>query len=107
MKITNINTDLKRLTALTWFFLSACAADPSQPQKAPLEPTEANAGWSQCPDQRPDICPQHYDPVCGYAVKPEGADSGPEGQSKTYSNGCSACANTKVRGYTPGACPET
>lgn len=102
---TNINTDLKRLTLLAWVFLNACAANPLQPERQ-SELADSKTNWTQCPEQRPEMCPQHYDPVCGYEFNPKDAAPGPNSQPKTYSNSCSACANAKIAGYKPGACPE-
>jgi len=106
MKGMNVNTDLKQLTFLAWVFLSACTANTPGQERKPFEPAEPRANWSSCPEQRPEMCPQHYNPVCGYEVEPLNSNPDPEGPSKTYSNACSACANTKVVGYLPGACPE-
>jgi len=45
-----------------------------------------------CKNPRPHICPMIYAPVCG---KPT---------YKTYSNGCSACADIHVKYYIKGKC---
>ena len=55
------------------------------------------AGLEACADPRPEICTQHYDPVC--ATREDGSRA-------TYSNGCMACADLHVTGYVAGACPE-
>jgi len=106
MKGMNVTTELKWLTVLAWIFLNACAADTPERETSPQEPVELMANWSPCPEQRPEMCPQHYDPVCGYEIEPKDSDPGSESQPRTYSNGCSACANTRVVGYIPDACPE-
>ena len=59
------------------------------------QPAE-QAGYVACQAPRPEVCPMHYDPVCG-----ERGD----GSRHTYSNGCQACADVAVVGYRPDACP--
>ena len=48
-----------------------------------------------CSNPRPEMCSQQYDPVCGQL-------SG--GDSRTYSNWCSACSDKTVESYVPGEC---
>ena len=50
-----------------------------------------------CPDQRPEVCTQQYDPVCALV-----------GQStqQTFSNACHACADWRVSVYRAGACQQ-
>lgn len=58
-----------------------------------------NAEITECPANRPPPpvpCTLEYDPVCGLQT---------DGSSKTYSNGCSACADLKVVSYLTGSCP--
>ena len=50
----------------------------------------------QCPDPRPEVCTMDYNPVCA-----------PVGEElQTFSNGCGACSERKVKGFYLGACPE-
>lgn len=49
-----------------------------------------------CPEPRPEVCTHQYDPVCGTRS---------DGTTKTYGNGCTACADASVVGFRPGACP--
>ena len=100
----NVNTDQKRLIALAWVFLGACSAEPSRQTKQP-ELTLSGAHWTLCPEQRPQMCTQHYDPVCGYSFNPN-ITTKPDSQSKTYSNSCSACSHVGVVGYETGACQK-
>ena len=51
--------------------------------------------YIQCEEPRPEMCTQEYVPVCGKLI---------DGSLKTYSNGCSACSDKKVVGYTSGPC---
>lgn len=48
-----------------------------------------------CEDPRPQACTREYRPVCGQDVN---------GNSETYSTGCTACSNEEVISYTEGAC---
>lgn len=65
-------------------------------------------GYVECTEPRPEACTMQYDPVCA------DVDNGircvkapcPSTDRKTYGNGCSACGDPKVYGYTPGACEE-
>ena len=48
-----------------------------------------------CEEPRPEICTMEYVPVCGKLI---------DGSLKTYSNGCNACSDKKVKGYKFGPC---
>jgi hypothetical protein len=48
-----------------------------------------------CQESRPQLCTMQYDPVCGVLRT---------GETKTYSNACSACRDHAVSGYTDGTC---
>lgn len=50
-----------------------------------------------CADPRPQICTMDYRPVCGFK---------PDGTASTYPNGCGACADEKVSGYSEGECKK-
>ena len=50
---------------------------------------------TMCSEPRQEVCTREYDPVCGYKS---------DGESKTYSNGCSACAEKEIIGYNNGEC---
>ena len=66
--------------------------------------TEDN--YKKCPEKRPEICAQMYDPVC--AVRDTGIRCikapCPSTENVTYSNGCTACSEPKVYGYRPATC---
>lgn len=53
-------------------------------------------GWSQCPDERPQICTRIYNPVCAWLPG--------SGEWKTYASDCTACADANVAGHIPGKC---
>ena len=79
-------------------FLSVAAASVvagcssfSEGQGASAEADE----FVQCTDPRPQVCTMDYLPVCGRLAG---------GKTKTYANGCGACADPAVDGYAPGAC---
>lgn len=76
------------MTAVLFVTTAGCANPPTQ---------EAHAGveYTACFEPRPQVCTMEYDPVCGQMA---------DGRTKTYSNGCSACSDTLVNGYTVGAC---
>lgn len=80
--------------------LTACATQ----QEAPVGQTTA---FTQCPEQRPQICTMDYRPVC--ATRDTGArcvtTPCPSTEQKTYSNACSACTDAKVIGYIADECP--
>jgi hypothetical protein len=62
--------------------------------------------WKECPEQRPEVCTQHYLPVCGRV------DTGircvttpcPSYTFTSFGNACTACANYDVTAYTDGSC---
>ncbi len=70
---------------------TACASSDSKSTEQPPVVTTA------CEDPRPQICTMEYMPVCATLE---------DGQSKTYSSGCSACGDTAVKQHQPGACEE-
>ena len=49
-----------------------------------------------CANPRPQMCTQDFRPSCGLRR---------DGTHKTYSNACSACADTDVQSQAAGACP--
>jgi len=53
---------------------------------------------TRCTDPRPQICTREYRPVCATLKG---------GIKKTYATGCTACADSKVYDYTPGACAHS
>jgi hypothetical protein len=70
--------------------LQSCSAKVGVHEKQP-----DNSERQVCSDPRPEMCTQQYDPVCGQL-------SG--GDSKTYSNWCTACSDKAVESYVPGEC---
>ncbi|WP_320045502.1 hypothetical protein [uncultured Desulfobacter sp.] len=50
-----------------------------------------------CEEPRHTICTMDYRPVCGYFA---------DGTVKIFSNGCTACSNKNVVGFTHGPCSK-
>jgi len=65
-----------------------------------------NLGPIQCKKPRPKFCTREFNPVC--AVKFSGIQCitkpCPATEEKTYSTGCTACADENVINYKLGAC---
>jgi hypothetical protein len=72
------------------FVAVACSPAPSAGEAKSSRPE-----LTACEDPRSQICTLQYDPVCGFAS---------DGNSKTYGNACSACADETVSGHRAGAC---
>lgn len=89
-----------RLIVIT-LSLAACT---SSPKISTLKPELTN-----CSQERPQMCTMDYRPVC--ATKDTGVRcvTTPchSTAQKTYSNACSACADSKVIGYVPDKCPSS
>lgn len=58
-------------------------------------------------NERNAVCPQIFSPVCALV---KGINNSSQisnyYESTSFGNGCSACSNSSVVGYTPGACSE-
>jgi hypothetical protein len=55
------------------------------------------SGITQCEEPRPRVCTMDYRPVCA---------SLRDGETKTYSNGCNACADADVIAWVENACAQ-
>lgn len=71
--------------------LGGCGQEAAQP------PPGESANLRICEEPRPEICTADYDPVCGTLD---------DGSRQTFSNGCNACSNPRVKGFEAKACPE-
>lgn len=94
--------------------LTDCEAEPEKcdeivheicERKVICQPDMQNSLF-YCDEVRPEMCTMEYDPVCaqvdtGVRCITEPCDSF---ELKTYSNGCSACADARVTVYRLGAC---
>ena len=72
--------------------LGACVSAVNNPNN-PLPAV----GATMCEEPRSPACTRDYRPVCA-ALE--------DGSEKTYSNGCTACADAKVTTWVEGPCPE-
>ena len=104
-------TRLTTLAAASLLAALACSTDGEAPADpaAPAAPPADEVELTRCTDPRPEICTQHYDPVCGrrdtgVRCVTEPCDGAFE--LRTYANACAACSDAKVDGHRPGACPE-
>ncbi len=92
---------LLRLIVIT-ISLTACASSLTSTKNTP------KAELTHCPENRPHICTRDYRPVC--ATKDTNVrcvtTPCPSTEQKTYSNACSACADSKVIGHIPDECPS-
>ncbi len=81
---------ITRIALLSGLFLSTACS---------IAQTEVNeqAEAVPCKNPRPQICTMNYDPVCGLHK---------DHSSKTYSNGCGACADAEVISWQKGQCPD-
>ncbi len=79
------------LIAATGLLLGGCASGNTA-KKVP-----GVAGGTNCEDPRPQICTMDYRPVCGAFN---------DGSTRTYSNGCGACADVNVTSWVENGCPE-
>jgi hypothetical protein len=87
--------------------LFACSSSLPEPSTEPS--SELQQSLIACPEQRPQVCTMDYRPVC--ATRDTGircvTTPCPSSEQKTYSNGCSACADQAVVGYIPDECPSS
>ncbi len=81
---------LKLVTITTGLALGACATGSK-------DNMTAAPGATVCEDPRPQVCTMDYRPVCG-TLKDD--------STKTYPNGCGACADVEVVSWVENACPE-
>ena len=84
---------LSGLTVLFFALALVSCADQGEDNN-PSQMTGA-ADMIMCEDPRPEICTREYDPVCATME---------DGSVKTYATGCTACADSRVTGYTKGPC---
>lgn len=90
--------------------LVGCGAEPKATTEDARDSTLPD-DIALCPEQRPEMCTQQYDPACGYFTQSDGDSDQSANESeqeepgrKTFGNACTACTHTTVVGYTPGPC---
>jgi len=97
---------LTRLTILsvTFFCISCSVSVMSESEKQHIDSND----FIMCKEPRPNICTREYNPVC--ATKNTGVvcvtTPCPSTEEKTYSTGCTACADPKVIKYKQGQCGQ-
>ena len=79
--------NVKLLSILLLTTITACTVNPEQ----------KNNNIVSCKDPRPQICTMDYNPICGFIS---------ENQTKTFSNGCTACSDAKVISYVDKICQD-
>lgn len=70
---------------------------------------DTTKAYVECKTPRPQMCTREYNPVCAKV------DTGircikapcPSEEWQTFATGCTACADSKAYGYSPGACVNT
>jgi hypothetical protein len=93
------------------YTVGACEETPENPSGMPSGNGTGPGGrlaFTTCDDPRPEVCTTEYNPVCAEV------DTGircikapcPSTERETFATGCTACANTNVIGYFPGACED-
>ncbi len=80
------------IATLCWFAIAGCTPVVSFPEKN----GDTLENEIICKEPRPHICTMEYAPVCGRLS---------DGSHKTYSNGCTACADKNAVKYTNSPCP--
>ena len=85
-------------------FAIACQSNTKNGADVPI--STKPKGFIECKDPRPEICTREYRPVC--ATRDTGirciTTPCPSTEKVTKATACTACADTKVFGYTAGAC---
>lgn len=96
---------LQTLSAL--LLLASLAGAGCAPTATGASAEVAFDGQITCLEPRPEICTRDYRPVCASRDTGVRCVTTPceSSEWQTYGNACSACAEPKVYGYVPGACP--
>ncbi len=80
------------LCAIAVLLLAGASVKPGARQS---EKPDSSATPVQCMEPRPQICTMEYIPVCATLRN---------GTRRTYSSGCTACADPNVTSYQPDRC---
>jgi len=92
MKPSNLKIIIIVYGLFFFFTLTGFSANSS-----PNNDSVAKPAITHCLKPRPQICTMEFRPVCTKL---------PDGNEKTYTIACSACADTQVVGHVPQACPK-
>jgi len=84
-----------RALALCAIILVLPGGGSPDPQLLRPENPETSRKAVQCPEPRPQICTQEYNPVCARLR---------DGAKRTYASGCMACSDANVTGFWPDRC---
>ncbi|WNO09065.1 hypothetical protein [Teredinibacter sp. KSP-S5-2] len=84
--------------------MMSCSASKDSPPPV----VEAQPQITPCPEERPQFCTRDYRPVCAQKDTGIRCVTTPCNSYEyfTAGNACTACADEKVIGYTPGECQE-
>jgi hypothetical protein len=97
------------LRTLLIFTLTIVVASCSSNTALKTPENSSVVDYKKCPEERLQMCTREYMPVC--ATRDTGVRCitapCPSSEQKTYSNGCTACADEKVSGYVKDACAES
>jgi len=85
----SIKSNLNRLFAVVLF--SVCQFSCANTQEVLMPDVKL----IQCSEPRPEVCTQHYQPVCGFEH---------DDNHKTFPNACTACSNPEIVSYYDGKC---
>ena len=85
---------MKKMVLLIFVFIAISGCAATEPETSNVM-KQSNPKIQICPEPRPEMCTQQYDPVCGQFSR---------GGNQTYSNWCSACSDKAVESYVPGEC---
>jgi len=69
---------------------------------------QKNSNYLSCSDPRPQMCTKEFRPVCADVDTKVRCVTAPcpSNIRKTVSNGCTACSDSNIYGYSLGACEE-
>lgn len=94
---------LKTLSfALLTLSVTACASHSLNERNSEVTLSKQD---TRCQDPRPEICTREYRPVCALVEHDQGEQEGKLSR-KTYATWCTACADSRVKGYSQGECPS-
>lgn len=103
---------MKKLTILSAavMLLAYSLSGHSRPEgrEASVSGTASHPDYTECQEPRPEICYEIFAPVCATRNTDRRCLTQPCPQTEqvTFSNDCTACADSHVQGYSEGECPQ-
>lgn len=85
------------LAVLSVWGLTACASGNDEKLTALGDAAHDTPKATMCPETRPQMCTKEYRPVCATLS---------DGSQRTYSTGCTSCADHDVVSFVANPCPE-